>query len=116
MEITKSSISYSAALIVGTAGLFLLVALYVFTALGLLSLGVIVFPAVLLGRAGVLVITTDLGELPLMMISGGILLVGAGTSLCIIPVCKASYELLKRFMKTLRIRRESELNEEDKTT
>ena len=84
--------------------LFVLNVCYIFAALGLLALGVIMLPAVLLGRTGALVITTDLAPLPLLLISGGILLLGLGMCFCIIPVCGASYGFLRRMMKAREIR------------
>ena len=84
--------------------LFILNVCYIFAALGLLAFGVIMLPAALLGRTGLLVITTDLAPLPLLLISGGVLLLGLGMCFCIIPVCGASYGVLRRVMKTKEIR------------
>ena len=48
--------------------LFLLNFLYIFVALGLLSLGLIAFPSSLLGAAGIINIVTDLSGGALMLI------------------------------------------------
>lgn len=84
---------------VGGALLFLLTVCYIFAALGALTLGLIVFPSVLLGRLGMLTVTSDLAPGALLLISGGILLLGAGMSLCIIPICGALIGRLKRISR-----------------
>lgn len=79
--------------------IFLLDLCYVFASLLLLSLGLTAFPSVLLGHYGILAVTSDIAPMPLMMMSGGVLLLGTGLSLCIIPVCKASFGVFVRISK-----------------
>lgn len=83
--------------------LFLLTVLYIFTAVGILSLGLIVFPSALLGRLGMLTVTSDISGTALMLICGGTLLTGLGMSLCIIPVCAALIAKMKKTRKTASI-------------
>ncbi|MBP3856489.1 MAG: hypothetical protein IK990_12855 [Ruminiclostridium sp.] len=100
----------------GAAGLVLLFALnvcYVFTALGLLSFGIAALPCVLLGRFGTVAVTSDLAPDALLLISGGILLTGAGACLGIVPVCSSSYGVYRRFARSSALRRERMFNEED---
>ncbi|MCR4779695.1 MAG: hypothetical protein K5876_01225 [Ruminiclostridium sp.] len=101
----------TAAARIGGAVLFLLTVCYIFAALGILSLGLIAFPSVLLGRLGLLTVTSDLAPAALMLISSGILLVGAGMSLCIIPICSALINRLKSISRTVGILRKKASNE-----
>ena len=96
--------------------LFVLNACYAFAALGLFSFGVVALPCVLLGRAGMLTVTSDLAPDELLAVSAGILLLGLGMSAGALPVFKASYEAYGRFRKTSAIRRERMFNEEDQTS
>ena len=84
---------------IGGTVLFLLTVCYIFAALGIFSLGLIVFPSALLGRLGILTVTSDLDSFALMLICGGILLLGTGMSLCIIPLCGALVGRLKRISR-----------------
>ncbi|MBR5089099.1 MAG: hypothetical protein IK093_06710, partial [Ruminiclostridium sp.] len=93
--------------------LFLLNACYVFAALGLFSFGIVAVPCVLLGRLGVLTVTSDLAPTALLLISCGVLFLGAGMSFGIIPLCSASYGVYGRFVKKASVRRERMFNEED---
>ncbi|MBQ8411809.1 MAG: hypothetical protein IJX15_08805 [Ruminiclostridium sp.] len=80
--------------IIGFTILFLLNFLYIFLALGFLSLGLIVFPASLLGMLDVIIVTTDLG-LPVLAAAGiGFILLGGGMCFGAAFVCPGS---LKRF-------------------
>ncbi len=102
---------------IGLALLFALTACYVFAALGLLSLGIVAFPSVLLGRLGILTVTSDIQSGALLFLSAGALLLGAGMSFGVIPVCRAAYGVLVRFGKRSAVRRERAYNdEEDKTS
>ena len=96
--------------------LFALDACYIFAALGLFSFGLAAFPCVLLGNTGVLTVTSDIAQLPLLLISGGILTLGAGLCFGIIPLCRASYGIYAKTAKTAAIRRERMANEEDRTS
>ena len=89
--------------------IFLLDFCYVFAALLLLSLGLTAFPSVLLGHFGILAVTSDIAPIPLMMMSAGILLLGIGLSLCIIPVCKSSFEVFVRISREIGIYRKKML-------
>lgn len=82
---------------VGAALLFLLNFCYLFTAVGLFSLGLAAFPAVLLGAAGVIHVTSDLSLLPLLLVSLGTLLLGFGLCAGSLSVCPASARLVFRF-------------------
>ncbi len=85
----------------GFAVLFLLIFLYIFLALGLLSAGLIVFPSALLGMAGALDIITDAG-LPVLCVLGlGMLLLGGGMCLGTAFVCPACVNRLHSFTKSL---------------
>lgn len=98
----------------GSLGLLLLFLLnfcYLFIAAGLTALGIIAFPSVLLGIIGFLTVITDLGTLPLLLISGGALLLGGGLCLGTVTVCPASLSLLHRFRVSLGYRKERVYNE-----
>jgi hypothetical protein len=101
---------------IGGALLFLLTVCYIFAALGIFSLGLIAFPSALLGRLGLLTVISDLAPLALMLISGGILLLGTGMSLCIIPVCIALTGRLKRISRTAEIFGKKAAYEETQTS
>ena len=90
----------------GLVLLFLLNFCYLFIAAGLTALGIIAFPSVLLGIIGFLTVITDLGTLPLLLISGGSLLLGGGLCLGTVKVCPASLSLLHRFRVSLGYRKE----------
>ncbi len=109
--------SGTAAGIAGAVLLFILNVCYIFVSLGLLAFGVIMLPAVLLGRTGMLVMMTDLAQLPLLLISGGVLLLGLGMCFCILPICNASYGVLKGILKAAEVRgklaREEQAETED---
>ena len=95
--------------------IFALTACYVFVALLLLSLGIVTFPSVMLGKLGFLTVTTDLAE-PVMLIgSAGVLLVGLGMSFCMFPVCVKAYMTVSGMIRKAEIRRKRILNEENKT-
>ena len=83
--------------------LFLLTACYIFAALGLFSLGLIIFPSAMLGKLGLLTVMSDIAPLALILISGGVLLLGTGMCLCIVPLCRALVGRLKRIEKTASI-------------
>ena len=87
--------------------LFLLNFLYIFVALGLLSLGLIAFPSSLLGSAGIINIVTDLSSGALMLISGGALLTGLGMCLGAAGLCPKSLELFRRFLKRAGFKRQA---------
>lgn len=87
--------------------LFLLNFLYIFVALGLLSLGLIAFPSSLLGAAGIINIVTDLSGMSLMLISGGALLTGLGMCLCAAGLCSGSLGLFRRFLKRAGFKRQA---------
>ncbi len=91
--------------------LFLLNFCYLFTAVGLTALGLIAFPSSVLGLFGILTVITDLGTLPLLLISGGALLLGGGLCLGAVAVCPASLSLLHRFRISLGYRKERVYNE-----
>lgn len=95
-------LSYVFRLIFGTAGFFLLFVLNflcIFTALLLFSLGLIVFPASILGMLDILVITTDLG-LPVLIAGGlGAFLLGCGLSLSEVFLGRFSVNRLRYFRK-----------------
>ncbi len=101
---------------IGGALLFLLTGCYIFVSLGIFSLGLIAFPSALLGRLGLLTVISDLAPLALMLISGGILLLGTGMSLCIIPVCAALTGRLKRISRTAEILGKKAAYEETQTS
>ena len=96
--------------------LFVLTACYVFISLGLLALGIVTFPSVILGRLGFLTVSTDLSQSVLMIGSAGVLLIGAGMSLCIFPVCAKAYGTVTDMIKRAEIRRKRIRNEENKTS
>lgn len=91
--------------ITGLCLLFLLNFLYIFVATGLTVLGIITFPSVLLGIMGIITIITDLGALPLFLISVGFLFLGAGMCMGTATLCPASLNLLHRFTVTLGYKR-----------
>lgn len=97
--------------IMGLSLLFLINFLYIFTAIGLTVLGIIAFPSVLLGTMGVVTIITDLETLPLLLISMGILLLGAGMCFGTAALCPGSLNLLHRFTVTLGYKRKQAENE-----
>ena len=80
--------------------MFVSVACFIFAALGIFSLGIILLSAALLSQTGLLTVMTDLGQFPLMLISAGTLALGAGMCLCIVPVCVSAYGVLKRSMRS----------------
>ncbi len=95
-------ISYAFRLFIGFIGfilLFLLNFIYIFCALGFLSLGLIVFPSSLLGMLGVIVVTTDLGLPVLAVLGAGLMLLGGGMCLGAAFVCPASLNRLHYFRK-----------------
>ena len=99
----------------GGVMIFALTACYVFAALLLLSLGIVTFPSVMLGKLGFLTVTTDLSE-PVMMIgSAGVFLVGLGMCLCMFPVCVKAYSTVSGMIKRAEIRRKRIRDEENKT-
>ncbi len=86
--------------VTGFVILFLLIFLYIFTALGLFSAGIIVFPSALLGMTGALDIITDIG-LPAMALSGlGAGMLGSGMCLGTAVICSSAMKLLRSFMKS----------------
>jgi len=102
----RKGFKYRARIAAGRTGgfiLFLLTVCYIFAALGLFSLGLILFPSAMLGRLGLLTVMSDMASLALILICGGVLLLGAGMSLCIIPLCTALVGRLKRIEKTASI-------------
>lgn len=101
---------------IGLTLLFVLTACYVFAALGLLSLGIVAFPSVLLGRLGILTVTSDIQSGALLFISAGVLLLGAGMSFGVIPVCRSAYGVLTRFVRRAAARRERAYNDEEDQT
>lgn len=96
--------------------IFVLTALYVFVSLGLLSLGIVTFPSVMLGRLGLLTVTTDLAEPVMLLGSAGVLLIGTGMSLCMLSVCAKAYTAVSGIVKRAEIRRKRIRNEENKTS
>ena len=91
--------------IFGFVLLFLLIFLYIFTALALFSAGVIIFPSALLGIMGVLDIITDMG-LPAMAALGlGMLLLGCGMCLGAAFVCTSPVKRLQSFIKSMEWRK-----------
>lgn len=97
--------------ITGFCLLFLLNFIYIFIAIGLTVLGIIAFPSVLLGIMGVITIITDLGTLPLLLISAGFLFLGAGMCMGTAALCPGSLSLLHRFTVTLGYKRKRAENE-----
>ncbi len=93
--------------------LFLLIFLYIFTALGLLSAGLIVFPSALLGMTGMLDIITDLGLPVLALLGMGMLFLGVGMCLGTIIICPASVNKLHCFIKAMEWRKRRLCDEED---
>ena len=91
--------------ITGLCLLFLLNFIYIFLAIGLTVLGIIAFPSVLLGLMGVITVITDLSTLSLLLISLGILFLGAGMCMGTAAVCPGSLSLLHRFTVSLGYRR-----------
>ena len=92
--------------------LFVCVFLYLFMSIGLFVLGMIALPSSLLGAMGVLTVVTDLSGTALLLISGGILLVGAGMCVGAAVVCPAAFRVYKRTEKTARLKKEK-ASEED---
>ena len=85
------------------AGLVLLCVLcsaYATVSIGIFALGLVTFPCVLLGRYGVLTVVSDLAPAALLAGSAGVLLLGAGMCLCVIPVCSGVWTEIKRFLMT----------------
>ena len=101
---------------IGLVLLFFGAAAYVFVSLGLLSFGVVALPCVLLGKLGFLTIISDLDPGALMLVSGGMLLLGAGMCFGMIPLCSAAYGVYVRFSRSSAIRRERMVNETDKSS
>lgn len=99
--------------IIGFTILFLLIFLYIFTALGLFSAGIIVFPSSLLGMIGMLDIITDIG-LPVLCVLGlGMLLLGGGMCLGAAVVCPAPINRLHSFIKAAEWQKRRLYDEED---
>lgn len=98
--------------IFGFIMLFLLIFLYIFTALGLLSAGLIVFPSALLGIMGALDIITDVGLPVLCMLGMGMLLLGGGMCLGTAVVCPAAVNRLHSFIKGTQWRKRRLYDEE----
>ncbi len=98
------------------AVLFLLTACYIFLSLGVFSLGLIVFPSTMLGRLGFLTVTSDVSPTALLLICGGVLLLGAGMSLCIIPICAALITKLKKIGRTVSVLGKKAAYEENKVS
>ena len=98
------------------AVLFILTACYIFVSLGVLSLGLIVFPSAMLGRLGLLTVTSDISQTALIMLCGGTLLLGTGMCLCIIPICAALITKLKKIRKTASILGKKAAYEENKVS
>lgn len=96
---------------VGIGLLFLLDFIYVFTAIGLFALGIIVFPCSALGVVGVLSVVSDIAFFPLLLMSLGVLLLGLGMCLGIFPVCRSTLTTLRRFMKSSEHKRRHALYE-----
>ncbi len=94
--------------------LFLLTACYIFISLGVLSLGLIVFPSAMLGQLGFLTVTRDISQPALLLLCGGALLLGTGMSLCIIPICASLIEKLKKTGRTASILGKKAAYEENK--
>lgn len=95
--------------------LFCLTACYLFAALGLLSFGIVSVPCLLLGRRGVLTVTSDLAPDALLLICTGSLLMGIGMSLGAVPICRFAYGVYTRTARAAAIRRERAFDEEDGT-
>ncbi len=95
-------LSYVFRLFFGGAGFFLLFIfdfIFIFSALAILSLGLVVFPGSLLGIFDVLPVITDWG-LPVLMLGGlGGILLGIGMCLSAVFVCIGSVNLLHSFRK-----------------
>lgn len=95
-------LGYTLRLVFGTAGFFLLFILdflLIFTALLLFSLGLVVFPASILGMLDILVIATDLG-LPVLMTGGiGAVLLGVGMGLAAVFFSRFCVYRLRYFRK-----------------
>ena len=92
---------------------FAAVFVYLFLSIGLFVLGIIVLPSALLGFAGVLTVVTDLSRTALLLISGGILLTGAGMCLGAAAVCRKAFGFYQRISKTARIKKEKASEEEN---
>ena len=112
----KENILRSVCGIIAGTLLFALTVCYVFVSLGLLALGIVTFPSVMLGRLGLVTVTTDLAEPVMLLGSAGVLLIGLGMSLCIFPVCAKAYGTVSDMIKRAEIRRKRILNEENKTS
>ena len=93
--------------------LFLLIFLYIFAALGILSAGIIVFPSSLLGMMGALDIITDVGLPVLCVFGAGLLLLGGGMCLGTAVICPASVNGLHSFIKSMEWRKRRLYDEED---
>ncbi len=101
---------------VGLVLLFIFDACCVFIALGLLSFGTVALPSVLLGRRGVLTVTTDLAPTALLLICAGALLLGAGMCIGVIPLLSSSYEAYRRVVKKAALTEERGNDEEGGTS
>lgn len=84
---------------VGFILLFLLLFICIFLSLGIFSLGLIVFPASLLGIFDVLIITTDLG-LPVLIPAGlGAIMLGGGLCIAAAFACMKALGRYNSFCK-----------------
>ncbi len=101
---------------IGMVLLFFAVAAYIFVSLGMLSFGVVALPCVFFGKLGFLTIISDLDPGALMLVSGGMLLLGAGMCFGMIPLCSAAYGVYVRFLRSSAIRRERIFNEKDQSS
>lgn len=114
-RVDMQKLSYAFRLVFGTAGFFLLFVfdfLWIFIALALFSLGLIVFPSALLGMLDVVVVTTDLG-LPVLAVGGlGAILLGGGLCLGAVLLCQASLNRLRAFRKGTEWKKRRLRNEE----
>ncbi len=108
-------LSYAIRIFFGTAGFFLLFILnflFIFLALAVFSLGLIVFPASILGMLDLIVITTDLG-LPVLTFGGlGGIFLGSGMCLCAVFSCNGSLNRLRYFRKGTEWKKRRLRNEE----
>ncbi len=85
--------------IFGFTVLFLLIFLYIFTALALFTAGLIIFPSALFGIAGAVDIITDIGLPAMGMLGLGMILLGGGMCLGSVFVCTAPVKRLQSFIK-----------------
>lgn len=84
---------------IGFIILFFLNFIFIFTALGVFALGLIVFPTAFLGLIGVLPVISSLG-LPVLLMGGiGMILFGGGMCLGAVFMCRASVNSLHYFRK-----------------